>query len=84
MDTVTIAHAKEHLEELIERARRGEDVRIVGDKGAAVRLTPLPGQTPGHGNRVPGRWRDRLPAPPAGFFDPLTDDELRAWCGDEP
>lgn len=28
MDTVTLAHAKEHLEELMERASKGEDVRI--------------------------------------------------------
>ena len=28
MDTVTIKDAKEHLEELIEKAARGEDVRI--------------------------------------------------------
>lgn len=36
MDDVTLAYAKEHLEELIERARRGEDVRITDGKGAVT------------------------------------------------
>ena len=40
MEDVDVRHAKEHLEELIERARRGEDVRIADPKGGSVRLTP--------------------------------------------
>ena len=45
MQDVTLAHAKEHLEELIERARRGEDVRISDAVLGAVKLTPV--ATPG-------------------------------------
>lgn len=39
MEDVSVAHAKEHLEELIARAARGEDVRIVDPKIGEVRLT---------------------------------------------
>lgn len=30
-------------------------------------------------DRVPGRWKDRLPPPPFDFFGPLTEEELRDW-----
>lgn len=41
MEDVTIAHAKEQLEELIQRAARGEDVRISDPKAGGVRLVRL-------------------------------------------
>lgn len=36
MEDVDLRHAKEHLEELIERAARGEDVRISHPKLASL------------------------------------------------
>ena len=97
MDDVTLAEAKEHLEELIARAQRGEDVRIVDPKVGKVRLTVVrdvdlfaPRVTdtmepfvPLKEPRKPGRWKDRIPPPPDGFFDPLTDEELKDWYGDD-
>lgn len=41
MDTFTLDHAKEHLEVLVERARRGEDVRILDPRLGAMRLVIL-------------------------------------------
>jgi prevent-host-death family protein len=41
MENVTLADAKAHLEDLIERASRGEDVRIVDAKIDSIRLTPI-------------------------------------------
>ncbi len=79
MEDVDLRHAKEHLEELIERARRGEDVRISDAKGGAVKLTPVssaPGLTaprvldtmppfvPLKAPRVPGRLAGKIPPPP--------------------
>ena len=84
MEDVTLAHAKEHLEELIEKVARGEAVRIVDPKIGKVRL--LPERVAGAAaapKRVPGRWKDRLPEPPEGFFDPLSDEELKDWYGDK-
>ena len=39
MEDVTLAHAKEHLEELIERVARGEDERIAVPAIGSVKLT---------------------------------------------
>jgi antitoxin (DNA-binding transcriptional repressor) of toxin-antitoxin stability system len=88
MEDVTLAHAKEHLEELVERAARGEVVRIVDAKLGTIQLTPsaelpavLPAAKP---ERRPGRWKDRLPPPPDDFFEPLSEEELKHWYVDDP
>ena len=39
MEDVELRHAKEHLEELVRRAARGEDVRITDPELGPVRLT---------------------------------------------
>ena len=97
MEDVDLRHAKEHLEELIERARRGEDVRISDPKGGTVRLTPVrepdlfaPRVTdtmepfvPLKEPRVPGRLAGKIPPPPDDFFDPMNDEELKLWYGDD-
>lgn len=85
MEDVNLQHAKEHLEELIARAARGEDVRIAQPGVATVKLIvvetaaadkPKP-------ERRPGRWKDRLPNLPDDFFDPLPEEELKHWYGDD-
>ena len=40
MEDVSLAHAKEHLEELVRRAAAGEEVRIVDPEIGAVTLVP--------------------------------------------
>lgn len=99
MEDVDLRHAKEHLEELIERARRGEDVRISDPKLGSVRLLPVQGQgfdptvprvadtmppfVPLKEPRVPGRLAGKIPPPPDGFFDPLSDEEHKDWYGED-
>ncbi len=85
MENVSIAEAKEHLEDLVARAARGEDVRIYDPKAGTVRLTAVAGAKANapRAPRIPGRWKDKIPDPPAGFFDPLTDEELKDWYGDD-
>jgi prevent-host-death family protein len=39
MEEVTLAHAKAHLSELVERAARGEPIRITRRGKAVARLT---------------------------------------------
>ena len=83
MEDVDLRHAKEHLEELIARAARGEEITIAHPTLGAVRLQPVQ-DTDKHGEppmRVPGRWKDRFTVP-ARLFEPLTDDEL-AWLSGE-
>lgn len=42
MDDATIDYAKQHLEELIERALNGEDVRISDPRLGTVQLAVAP------------------------------------------
>ena len=41
MEDISLAHAKDHLEELIERAAKGEDIRISDARLGTVRLAPV-------------------------------------------
>jgi antitoxin (DNA-binding transcriptional repressor) of toxin-antitoxin stability system len=86
MEDVTLIHAKEHLEELIERARRGEAVRITDPHLGTVRLMPE-GPTdqaePPYPPRIAGQWKDRLAEiPDEQLFAPLSEEEL-AWLSGE-
>lgn len=96
MDDVTLPHAKEHLEELLARAVRGEDVRITDPNLGTVKLTAVspdyvtaPRATelmepfvPLPQKRVSGLLEGIVPPPPDDFFDPLSEDELKHWYGD--
>ena len=82
MEAVSLTHAKHHLEELIERAAKGEDIRISDPRRGTVRLLPVsPLQVKPRPERRPGRWKGRLTVP-ARLFEPLTDEEL-AWLSGE-
>ncbi len=82
MEDVPLAAAKQNLEDLIERASRGEDVRIVGPDAARIRLVRDSESSGAQPERKPGRWRGRLPQEPDDFFDPLPESELQHWYGD--
>ena len=87
MEDVDLRHAKEHLEELLERAARGEDVRISDPRLGTIRLTAVAdaaSEAPKRPKRVPGSLKDKLPPPPDDFFDPMTEEELKDWYGDDP
>ena len=81
MEDVPLTHAKEHLEELMQRASRGEDVRITDPKLGTFKLQSL-AATAQRSKRVPGLLKDKLPPPPDDFFDPLSEEELKIWYGD--
>jgi len=82
MEDVSLTHAKEHLEELIERAAKGEDIRISAPKGGTVRLLPVrPARSKPRPERRPGRWKGRFTVP-VRLFEPLTEEEL-AWLSGE-
>lgn len=87
MEDVTLADAKQRLDELVARAAKGEDVRIVAPKAGSVRLLPVDASVDSLSvaktKREPGRWAERLPTPPEGFFDPLSEEELQHWYGDD-
>ena len=95
MGDVSLAHAKDHLEELIKRAANGEDIRISDPKLGTVRLlrvrapdllSPRVTDTmepfvPLAKDRVPGRLKGRFTVPER-LFEPLTEEEL-AWLSGE-
>ena len=81
METVSVSDAKEHLEDLIARAARGEDVRIADPRHGTARLTVEPSAQP-RPKRMPGRWKGRLGSLPDELFSPMSEAELKDWYGD--
>ena len=94
--TVSLKDAKERLEELLERAARGEDVRIRDLKHGTIRLTPVrepdvsaPRVTdtmepfvPLQGDRPLGRLKGKMQVP-ARLMEPMSEEELKDWYGDD-
>ena len=85
MEDVSLAHAKDHLEELIARASRGEDVRISDPELGTVRLLPVADARPSveklYPVRRPGRLKGKLTVP-ARLFEPMSEEELGLWYGE--
>jgi len=77
--TVNIHEAKTHLSRLIERAERGEEIIIAKAGTPKVRLALVAETQP---LRRPGRFAGSLRVG-ASFFDPLPDEDLAAWEGNE-
>ena len=79
MTTVKIHEAKTHLSQLIARAEAGEEIIIARGDRPVVRLTPV---AKGKPKREPGALKGKINLPDEFFFDPLPEEELRAWEGD--
>ena len=79
MPTYTVHHAKTNLSKLIERAEAGEEVIIARRDTPAVRIVPVNQKT---GKRKFGAYKGQATVTGA-FFEPLPDDELAGWEGDE-
>lgn len=75
MSIVTIHVAKTTLSQLIERARKGEEIIIARGAQPVVKLVALDTQQP---RRVFGALKGKLSVGPE-FFEPLPADELDAW-----
>lgn len=85
MDSFTIPEAKERLEVLLKRASNDEDVRISDPVLGTVKLAVVPAQSafvPLKEDRVPGRLTGILTVP-ARLMEPMSEDELRDWYGDD-
>jgi len=75
MKSVTIHAAKTNLSRLIEAACAGEDVVIARGKIPVVRLVPVDARKP---KRRFGSMRGRATLT-AAFFEPLSEEEMKAW-----
>lgn len=73
---VNVRRAKIELSRLLARAEAGEEVVIARRGKPIVRLVPLKPR----GRREPGTLRGKITVPDR-FFDPLPEEELKAWEG---
>lgn len=73
---VNVHRAKTELSRLLARAEAGDEVVIARRGQPIVRLVPLRPQ----GRRRPGTLRGKITVPDR-FFDPLPEEELKAWEG---
>lgn len=71
---VNVHEAKTHLSRLLERAHAGEEIILAKAGEPYARLMPLASKRR-RGGQLPG-----LVVGPE-FFEPLPEEELRAWEG---
>jgi prevent-host-death family protein len=69
---VNVHEAKTTLSQLLERAHAGEEIIIAKNGRPFARLVPLERPEPRRPGLLEGKVDD-------SFFDPLPEDELRAW-----
>ncbi len=69
---VNVHEAKTHLSRLLERVRQGEEIILAKAGHPCARLVPLDDQLP----RTPGIAKGSVTK---AFFDPLPEEELKAW-----
>ncbi len=81
MDIIPTSQAERELSELIHRASGGETIVLVSPSGERVRLQPLPAPAL-VAERVPGLLKDKFEIP-ARLLEPMTDEELKLWSGEE-
>ena len=77
MITVNVREAKTNLSRLLAQVEAGEEVIIVRDGKPVARLAPVQKR----GKRQPGVFKGKFVLPDS-FFDPLPEEELKAWEGD--
>jgi len=80
MATINMHQAKTELSDLVARAEAGEEIIIARHNKPAVKLVPV--EEAPKKPRVPGALAHlRGKIPDSLFFDPLPDEELKAWEG---
>ena len=78
MAQVTVHEAKTNLSKLIARVIAGEEVVIARGKEPVVKLVPIDAPKP---QRLLGRYKGKVTLTDA-FFEPLPEEELALWNGE--
>lgn len=73
---VNVHEAKTHFSRLLEQAHQGQEIIVAKAGTPYARLVPLAEPV---AERRPGRLAGSVGD---AFFEPLPEDELRAWEGD--
>ncbi len=76
MVTVSVEEAQRAFHDLLARVENGEEVIVVREGRAVAKLVWY-GE---RGERQFGSWKGRFKLDDS-FFDPLPEEELRAWEG---
>ncbi len=79
MHTVKIHEAKTHLSRLIASVEAGEEITILRGDTPVAKLVPVPKRLE---PRKPGRLKGLILMDDS-FFEPLPEDELRFWEGQD-
>lgn len=79
MTTVTIHKAKTELSKLLARVEEGEEIVIARGSHPIAKIVPI--NAPTQSTRGQGAWAG-LFTMPESFFDPLPEEELKAWEGE--
>ena len=79
MIRVNLGEARAHLSQIVDAALRGERVVLCRRNVAIAEIRPL---TPSPNKQRPVGI-DRGMEVPASFFEPLTEEQLRAFEGSE-
>ena len=74
VETVSVHEAKTHLSRLLQQVAEGREVVITNRGKPVARLTALAEPPPRKLGWLPGHIPD-------SFFEPLQEEELRAWEG---
>ena len=77
-ETVTIHRAKTTLSQLVARAEAGEEIIIARAGTPVAKLVPI---QPAKAKRRFGSMKGIIGPLDESFFDPLPEEELRAWEG---
>ena len=77
MVTVNVHEAKTNLSRLLAQAEAGEDIVIARNGKPVVRMVPVQEQ----GKAQPDVFKGKFVLPDS-FFEPLPEEELKAWEGD--
>jgi prevent-host-death family protein len=75
-ETVTIHRAKTALSKLVARAEAGEEIIIARGGTPVAKLVPI---QPPKAKRRFGSMKGNIGPLDESFFDPLPEEELRAW-----
>jgi len=82
MEDVSLDYAREHLQELLVRAARGEEIGIVVPDLGTVHLAVSGSKTHLYPPRIVGQWKHLADIPEARLLEPLSGDDL-AWLSGE-
>lgn len=81
MITATIFEAKTHLSDLVKKAQKGETVVITSGR-AKTPVARIEAIHPSRPKRLGALKTPGFKIPKA-FFDPLPEEELRLWEGED-